>query len=316
MSWTLAIHGGAGTPPPEDLTGEREAAYRAGLLAALEAGRAVLDQGAAALDAVLAAVASLEDCPLFNAGRGSTFTHDGRIEMDASVMDGATGQAGAVTGVTRIRNPVLAAHRVAQRTPHVMLAGPAADAFAEAEGLAMADPEYFRTPHRLAQLQQALQAGQVALDHDLAARLPRDDLPDQARMGTVGAVARDAAGRLAAATSTGGMTNKRDGRIGDSPVIGAGTWADGAVAVSCTGTGEAFMRCAAAHELSALMRHRGLSVQAAADLVALELVPRAGGRGGLIAVDAAGEPALSFGTAGMHRGVLRAGAAPMVAILR
>jgi L-asparaginase / beta-aspartyl-peptidase len=307
--WTLLVHGGAGTPPPGELTAEREAAYRAGLAASLEAGRAVLDAGGAALDAVEAAVRSLEDCPLFNAGRGSTFTRGGRIEMDASIMDGATGAAGAVAGVTRIRHPVAAARRVMEGTPHVMLAGPAADAFAEAEGLEMADPAWFRTEHRWAQLEAARAVGHVALDHDL---------PDAAaRMGTVGAVARDAAGRLAAATSTGGMTNKRDGRVGDSPLIGAGTWADGTVAVSCTGTGEAFIRCAAAHELSALMRHAGMGVQAAAERIVLSAVPEVGGRGGLIAVDAAGRPAIAFGTEGMHRGLLRQGeAAPLLAIRR
>jgi len=303
--WTLVIHGGAGTPPAGDLTPAREAAFRAGLATALEAGAAVLAAGGAALDAAIAAVCSLEDCPLFNAGRGSTFTHGGRIEMDASVMDGAGGAAGAVAGVTRIRNPVLAARCVMERTPHVLLAGPAADAFAEAEGLAMEEASYFRTEHRWTQLQAAQAAGRVALDHDIATR-----------MGTVGAVARDAAGRLAAATSTGGMTNKRDGRVGDSPLIGAGTWADRGVAVSCTGLGEAFIRCAAAHEVSALMRLGGLGVQAAAERVALDRVPAAGGRGGLIAVDAAGCPAIAFGTEGMHRGVLRAGGSPEVAIRR
>lgn len=308
MTWTIAVHGGAGTPPPGELTPERAAPYLGGLGDALAAAGAILREGGAALDAVIAAVAVLEDCPVFNAGRGSTFTHGGRIEMDASVMDGATGRAGAVAGVTRIRNPVRAARAVMARTPHVMLAGPAADAFAEAEGLAMAGPDWFRTPHRWEQLQQALAAGEVRLDHAL---------PADRRMGTVGAVARDEAGRLAAATSTGGMTNKRDGRIGDSPLIGAGTWADGGVAVSCTGFGEAFIRCAAAHELSALMRHRGLGVRAAAERVVLELVPAAGGEGGLIAVDAQGEPALIFGTPGMHRGVLRAGQdAPVLAIRR
>jgi beta-aspartyl-peptidase (threonine type) len=306
--WTLLVHGGAGTPPPGELTSAREAAYRDGLAAALAAGRAVLDAGGTALDAVEAVVRSLEDCPLFNAGRGSTFTHGGRIEMDASLMDGATGLAGAVAGVTRIRHPIAAARRVMEATPHVMLAGPAADAVAEAEGLEMADPAWFRTEHRRAQWEAALAADRIALDHDL---------PAEARMGTVGAVARDAAGRLAAATSTGGMTNKRDGRIGDSPLVGAGTWADATVAVSCTGTGEAFIRAAAAHELSALMRHAGMGVQAAADRIALEAVPQAGGRGGLIAVDAAGTPAIAFGTEGMHRGLLRqGGGAPFLAIRR
>lgn len=305
MTHTLVIHGGAGTIRREEMDPGREAAHCDALLAALAAGDAVLRAGGPAVEAVRAAVLSLEDCPLFNAGHGSTFTAAGTIEMDAALMDGATGQAGAVAGVTRIRNPVLAAEAVMRGTPHVLLAGAAADAFAEAAGLAMAPPEYFRTEHRWQQLQKALAAGRIALDHDI---------PAEARMGTVGAVARDAAGRLAAATSTGGMTNKRSGRIGDSPLIGAGTWADGTVAVSGTGTGEAFIRAAAAHELSALMRYRGFSVGAAAEEIACRRVPAAGGSGGLIAVDAAGEPALAFGTAGMYRGVLRAGAPPQVAI--
>ncbi len=305
MSWTLVVHGGAGTPPAEELTPERIALYEGGLREALAAGGAVLAAGGDALAAVIAAVAALEDDPLFNAGRGATLTSSGRVEMDASLMDGATRQAGAVAGVTRIRNPIRAAEAVMRRTKHVLLAGPAADAFAAAEGLAMEEPGYFETPHRRAQLEIALKRGVMAQDHDISTKV-----------GTVGAVARDAQGRLAAATSTGGMTNKRDGRIGDSPIIGAGTWADTTVAVSCTGMGEAFIRAAAAHELSALMRYRGLSVQAAAEQVALCDVPDQGGSGGLIAVDAAGVPALVFGTPGMHRGVWRAGGAPEVAIRR
>ena len=304
-NWSLAIHGGAGTIRAEEMTAEREAEHRAGLLAALEAGRAVLDAGGTALEAVTAAVCRLEDCPLFNAGHGSTLTEAGTVEMDAAVMEGTTRAAGAVAGVMRIRNPVLAARAVMARTPHVLLAGPAADAFAEAEGLTMAPPDYFRTEYRWQQLLRAREARRVVLDHDIAAR-----------MGTVGAVARDASGGLAAATSTGGMTNKRAGRVGDSPLIGAGTWADAGVAVSCTGTGEAFIRCAAAHEVSALMRHRGLTVQQAAEEVALRAVPASGGRGGLIALDAAGEPGIAFGTAGMYRGLLRRGRAPEVALYR
>ncbi len=303
MSTTLVIHGGAGTIRREEMSAAREAEHRVALDAALAAGGAVLAQGGNALDAVEQAVRALEDCPLFNAGRGATFTAAGTIEMDAALMDGATLQAGAVAAVRRIRNPIAAARAVMERTPHVLLIGPAADDFAEAEGLALAPPEYFRTEHRWQQLQAALATRRVALDHDLPAR-----------MGTVGAVARDRDGRLAAATSTGGMTNKRAGRVGDSPLIGAGTWADAAVAVSCTGVGEAFIRCAAAHELSALMRHRGLPVRQAAAEVAEVLVPANGGSGGLIAVDAAGKPAIAFGTAGMYRGVLRAGAAPEIGI--
>jgi len=300
--WTLAIHGGAGTIPRAALSGAKAKEHRAGLLAALEAGAAVLRAGGAAGDAVLAAVQSLEDCPLFNAGRGATFTAAGTIEMDAALMLGE-GKAGAVTGVMRIRNPIRAAHAVLTHSPHVLLWGEAADAFAEARGLETAPPDYFKTEHRHAQLLAAQAQGRVALDHD-----------EPARMGTVGAVARDAAGRLAAATSTGGMTNKRPGRVGDCPVFGAGTWADGHVAVSCTGTGEAFIRAAAAHEISARMRHRGESLATAAAHVMGADVPGAGGRGGLIAVDVAGHAALPFNTEGMYRGSWRAGGVPLVAI--
>lgn len=301
-TWTLAIHGGAGTISRAELTPEKETAYRAGLRAALEAGGAVLAAGGSAEEAVIAAVTNLEDCPLFNAGRGSTFTAAGTIEMDAALMCGDS-RAGAVTGVTRIRNPILAAREVMRATPHVLLAGAAADAFAESQGLAMEPTAYFATAHRRAQLEAARAAHVVALDHDLPAR-----------MGTVGAVARDASGALAAATSTGGMTNKRAGRIGDSPILGAGTWADGTVAVSCTGTGEAFLRCAAAHEISALVRLGGKSLREAAEEVALRRVPAAGGRGGLIAMDAAGQAALPFGTEGMYRGIWRSGGEPETAI--
>ncbi|WP_223880519.1 isoaspartyl peptidase/L-asparaginase family protein [Roseococcus microcysteis] len=300
--WTLAIHGGAGTIPRAALTGGREAEYRAGLMAALEAGAAVLRAGGTAGDAVVEAVRALEDCPLFNAGRGSTFTSDGTIEMDAALMLGE-GKAGAVTGVTRPRNPIRAARAVLEGGRHVLLSGAAADAFAAAAGLDLAPADYFRTEHRLAQLEAARAQDRVALDHDVPAR-----------MGTVGAVARDAAGRLAAATSTGGMTNKRPGRVGDCPVFGAGTWADGTVAISCTGTGEAFIRAAAAHEISARMRHLGETLEQACARVIGTDVPAAGGRGGLIAVDAAGHAALPFNTEGMYRGAWRAGGRPMVAI--
>jgi L-asparaginase / beta-aspartyl-peptidase len=301
-TWTLAIHGGAGTIRRDELSPETEAAYRAGLAAALEAGGAILATGGSAEEAVVAAAIRLEDCPLFNAGHGSTFTAAGTIEMDACLMTSAA-QAGAVTGVTRIRNPILAARAVMRGTPHVLLAGAAADEFAAAQGLALEDPAYFGTEHRRAQLLAAQAAQVVSLDHDLPAK-----------MGTIGAVARDRHGALAAATSTGGMTNKRAGRVGDTPILGAGTWADARVAISCTGTGEAFLRCAAAHEVAALMRLAGKSLREATEEVALLRVPEAGGRGGLIAVDAAGNMALPFGTEGMYRGWWRAGEALRTAI--
>ncbi|MEI6160041.1 MAG: isoaspartyl peptidase/L-asparaginase, partial [Roseococcus sp.] len=252
--------------------------------------------------AVVAAAMSLEDCPLFNAGRGSTFTAAGTIEMDACLMTSAA-KAGAVTGVTRIRNPILAAQAVMRATPHVLLAGAAADDFAAGQGLTLEAPKYFRTEHRHAQLLAAQAAQVVTLDHD-----------GPTKMGTIGAVARDRHGALAAATSTGGMTNKRAGRVGDTPILGAGTWADARVAISCTGTGEAFMRCAAAHEIAALMRLAGKTLAEAAAEVALIRVPEAGGKGGLIAVGASGDVALPFGTEGMYRGWWQAGATPHTAI--
>jgi beta-aspartyl-peptidase (threonine type) len=303
---TLVIHGGAGTPRPEEMSEARLAAYHAGLAAALEAGRAVLRQGGAALDAVSAAVVALEEDPLFNAGRGATLTAAGRIELDAAIMDGRDRRAGAVAGVTRVRNPVLAARAVMETTPHLLLIGPAADALAATRGLAMVEPAHFVTAHRAAQLAEARAQATIALDHDL---------PAHRKFGTVGAVALDAAGHLAAATSTGGMTNKWDGRVGDCPVIGAGTWADDAtVAVSCTGKGEAFIRCAAAHQVATLLRHAGMTPQQAAEEIALREVPRMGGSGGLIVLDGAGRVGMAFGTGGMFRGVARGDAASETAI--
>jgi beta-aspartyl-peptidase (threonine type) len=299
--WTLAIHGGAGTIRREAMSDTARAAHLEALHAALEAGAALLRHAGSAEDAVIAAVRVLEDCPLFNAGRGSTLTAAGTVEMDAALMLSG-GEAGAVTGVTTLRNPILAARAMMRESAHVLLAGAAADAFGVAQGLATAEPAYFETPHRRAQLLAAQKADRVLLDHDAPT------------MGTVGAVARDRAGRLAAATSTGGMTNKRPGRVGDSPILGAGTWADAWVAVSCTGTGEAFLRVAAAHEVSARMRHAGQALDVAAGQVIRCDVPGAGGRGGLIAVDARGNAALPFGTEGMYRGVARAGSAPWAAM--
>jgi beta-aspartyl-peptidase (threonine type) len=290
---TLLIHGGAGTLPPGEMSPPREVAFRAGLAAALEAGRAALRNGGA-LDAVVAAVVALEEDTNFNAGRGATLTRSGRVELDASVMEGATGRAGAVAGAARIRNPVRAARLVMERSPHLLFIGPAADAFAGAEGLELMDNAWFVTPHRQAQLRLALAGDTVALDHDL---------PAEVGMGTVGAVALDAAGHLAAATSTGGMTNKLDGRVGDTPIIGAGTWAEDATcAVSCTGKGEAFIRCAAAHQAASLMRYRNFTPQQAAEAIALVAVPAAEGSGGLIVLDAQGRIGMAFGTGGMYRG--------------
>jgi beta-aspartyl-peptidase (threonine type) len=244
----------------------------------------------------------MEDSPLFNAGKGSVFTGEGTNEMDASIMDGRDRRAGAVAAVTTVRNPVEAARAVMEKSGHVLLAGRGAEQFAREQGLAMVDPSYFRTQERWEQLERARERDRRPLEHD--------------KLGTVGAVALDQAGNLAAATSTGGITNKRFGRIGDSPIVGAGTWAEnGTVAVSATGTGEMFIRSAAAHEVATLVRHKGLAPRKAAD-EALERVKAIGGRGGMVVMDRSGAPAFSFNTEGMYRGFARGTAAPEVMIFR
>lgn len=305
--FTLAIHGGAGTISAAAMSAEAEAGYRAGLRTALLAGHAVLARGGTALDAVTTAVMALEDDPLFNAGRGAVFTSAGRQEMDAAVMDGRNRAAGAVAGLCGPRNPVLAARAVMERSEHVMLIGEGAVEFCRAQGLEFAEPDYFRTDRRWQALQRELERRRSG---DTG---PRDAA---ARHGTVGAVARDAQGNLAAATSTGGMTAKLPGRVGDSPVLGAGTWAEnGACAISATGHGEFFMRHGAAHEIAARMRLAGQSLARAAEDVIAEL-GRAGGDGGLIAVDAAGNEALPFNSEGMYRGVIGQDGAARTAIYR
>lgn len=287
----LAIHGGAGTIARRELTPRREKQYRAALLAALRSGYAALDGGGSSLDAVVAAVVVLEDSPLFNAGRGAVFNAAGEHELDAAVMDGATRKAGAVAAVRRVKNPVLAARAVMERTPHVLLAGADADRFARAAGLTMVPPRYFSTRERTRALVRARRDGAAGAAD---------------RHGTVGAVALDRRGNLAAATSTGGYTNKMPGRVGDSPIIGAGTYADDRCAVSGTGPGEYFMRAVLAHDVAARMRYRGESLAQAARR-ALARLARLGGDGGLIAVDRGGNVATPFVSEGMYRGVARGG---------
>jgi beta-aspartyl-peptidase (threonine type) len=315
--FTLAIHGGAGTIRPADLTPEAEAAYRAGLARALEAGRSVLQRDGTALDAVCAAVQALEDDPLFNAGKGAVFTHEGKVELDAAVMDGATGQAGAVAGVGRIKSPVLAARAVMEKTRHVLLIGAGAEQFAAAHGIELVEPDYFHTDHRWAQLQKAKAEAALVLDHDGAGpAMSFEAWKTDDKFGTVGAVARDRAGRLAAATSTGGLTNKFYGRVGDSPIIGAGTYADARVAVSGTGVGEFFMRGLLAYDIAARMAYRGAALDEAAREAVEEALTAKGGQGGVIAVDAHGNVAFRFNTAGMYRGQVKEGGAAQVAIHR
>ena len=288
----IAVHGGAGTIRRAEMGRDEAAKYRAALRKSLQAGYAVLDGGGSSLDAVTAAVVVLEDSPLFNAGRGATFNAAGEHELDASVMDGATGKAGAVAAVRRVRNPVLAARAVMERTPHVMLVGAAADRHACSVGLKLVPPSYFSTPGRARALRRA-RARAITSAAD--------------RHGTVGAVALDRHGNLAAATSTGGYTNKMAGRIGDSPIIGAGTYADNAAcAVSATGIGEYFIRAVVAYDVAARMRYLRETLGVAARR-ALARVTALGGDGGLVAVDRAGRVAMPFVSEGMYRGVARAG---------
>jgi L-asparaginase / beta-aspartyl-peptidase len=286
------------------MTAEKEAAYKASLAAALDVGWQMLQSGARSLDVVEATVHALEDDPLFNAGRGSVYTHVGGHEMDASIMCGATRRAGAVTCLRNVRNPIRLARAVMERTEHCMLSGIGAEEFAREVGIAFESDEYFHDENRLRQLNEALEAGRVQLDHAA-----------EKYLGTVGAVAVDAAGDVAAATSTGGMTNKRWGRIGDTPIIGAGTFADNATcAVSCTGHGEYFMRAVAAYDVAAVMEYGGRSLHDAADYVVMRKLKQMGGEGGLIAVDRAGNLALPFNSDGMYRAWIRSGEEAQVRI--
>lgn len=314
----IAIHGGAGTLSRAHISAEQERAYHAALQQVLLAGQAVLAQGGTAMEAVCEAVRLLEDCPLFNAGHGAVFTAEATHELDAAVMDGTTLAAGAVAGVSRIRNPVQAARAVMQNGQHVLMVAEGAERMAQEAGLATVEPSYFSTPARHAQLlaAQARQAG-VVLDHDGAAALAGRAIDEGRKMGTVGAVALDAHGHLAAATSTGGMTNKLPGRLGDSPLIGCGTYADDrTAAVSCTGHGESFIRVAAAHDVCARMAYGGASLESATQAVVHEALPAVQGSGGLIAVDRQGNVCLPFNTEGMYRGIARVGQAPESFIYR
>lgn len=302
--YSIAIHGGAGTLPRALMTSSQESAYRAGLAAALDAGYAVLDLGGTSLDAVTAAVRMLEDDPLFNAGRGAVLTHEGTVELDASIMDGRTLAAGAVAGVRHVRNPVDLARAVMEHSPHVMLIGAGAEEFALARGIALVPNDHFLTDTRKAQLGRVL-AGDARPANELSA------------LGTVGAVARDRAGNLAAATSTGGMTGKRHGRVGDTPIIGAGTYADNAMcAVSATGHGEYFIRAAVAHDICARVAYGGLTLAAAADAVVLDRLQKMGGEGGIIAIDAQGGVVTSFNSEGMFRGARTSGGTREISIYR
>jgi beta-aspartyl-peptidase (threonine type) len=299
MEWGMVIHGGAGTIVREQMTPEREQEYRAALTEALRAGHRVLEEGRASLDAVVAAIQILEDSPLFNAGRGAVFTADGVNALDASIMDGAMLRAGAVAGVTDVKNPIVLARMVMEKSPHVMLSGAGAEQFAREQGIPSTPKEWFFTERRWKELQEAKAAEAKPAD----------------KFGTVGAIALDRAGRLAAGTSTGGMTNKKWGRIGDSPVIGAGTYANSRCAVSGTGWGEYYIRNAVAYDICARVEYASAPIAtAAADVIMTKLPQQQKDTGGVIAMDAQGNIATPFNTAGMYRGWIDQNGAVTVAI--
>ena len=301
----LAIHGGAGTLPRAEMSAEREVEYRAGLAAALAAGYEVLEAGGSSLDAVTRAVVALENNALFNAGHGAVFTLDGRNELDASIMNGATLGAGAVCGVTRIKNPIELARAVMEHSEYVFLNGTGAEDFAASRGFDFVSPDYFYTDARWKQLER-IRGGDGGVSPLTISHV-----------GTVGAVALDSAGRLAAATSTGGMTGKRFGRIGDSPLIGAGTYADDrSCAVSATGHGEMFIRAAVAHDISARMRFGGRTLGQAVHEVVMEELPAIGGEGGVIAIDRLGRVEMEFNSEGMFRASRVSGASAAIDIYR
>ncbi|ARP95838.1 isoaspartyl peptidase/L-asparaginase family protein [Bordetella genomosp. 13] len=325
MQPVIAIHGGAGAMSRAAMSPEKEQEYLSALREILSAGQAVLARGGSALDAVTEAVRLLEDCPLFNAGHGAVFTSAGTHELDASIMDGATLRSGAIANVNRVRNPVLAARKVMEESKHVFFVGEGAEAFAREHGLDIVDPSYFSTEARREQLLRVQRETPDAavLDHDGQAMVargqpaPADPLDADKKFGTVGAVAVDAQGNVAAATSTGGITNKQVGRVGDAPLVGAGCYASNRTcAVSTTGTGEMFIRMVAAYDVAAQMEYCGTPLAQAAERVIIEKLPTIGGKGGLIAVDAQGNVALPFNTEGMYRGYARVGEAPVAAIYR
>ena len=293
--FSIAIHGGAGTILKNSITQEQEAAYLQALDEALRISYSLLENGGNALDAVMAAVVSLENCILFNAGRGSVFTKAGTHEMDAAIMNGASMQAGAVAGVSKVKNPIALALKIMQESEHVLLSGDGALLFAKQKGLQIEEDTYFFSQFRYNQWQQVKNEDTVALDHNIQT---------EKKFGTVGAVACDVNGDIAAATSTGGMTNKNYNRIGDTPIIGAGTYANNnTCAISCTGHGELFMKAVAAYDVSCLMEYKGVTLQQAMEIVTLSKLVKIKGEGGMIGVDANANVAMVFNSEGMYRGM-------------
>jgi len=304
-SYAIVIHGGAGTILPAAMTTELEQSYKSALQEAMDAGFRCLTAGGTSIEAVKAAVMSLEDCILFNAGRGAVFAKDGSQEMDASIMDGSNSMAGAVAAVRNIRNPVELAYTVMTQSQHVMLNGAGAQEFARVHGLKTEPDEYFYSEFRHQQWKQMQDTDIMALDHSVtvSATASSEGIAEGKKFGTVGAVALDLYGNIAAATSTGGMTNKQWGRVGDSPIIGAGTYANNKTcAISCTGHGEPFIRAVTAYDVSCLMEYKGLSLQEAMQVVVHDKLLKIDGEGGMIGVDASGNTAMVFNSEGMYRG--------------
>jgi beta-aspartyl-peptidase (threonine type) len=308
---TIVIHGGAGTIRRENMTPEKEKAYREKLKQALDSGYAVLERGGKSLDAVLTTIKIMEDTPLFNAGKGAVFTHDGTNELDASIMDGGTLMAGSVAGVTTIKNPIIAAYTVMTRSEHVMLVGQGAEKFAGEQGLEIVDPGYFFDSIRYNQLLRLKEK-----DKEKEAHLTDPFIKDQ-KFGTVGCVALDQYGNIASGTSTGGMNNKKYGRVGDAPIIGAGTYAKNSTCgISATGWGEYFIRLAVAHDISAMMEYGNLSLAQAADSVIMDKLTTLGGTGGIIGLDRKGNVSMIFNTEGMYRGYKKQGEEAKVLIYK
>ncbi len=306
--YSIALHGGAGVIEPHMLTPEKETAYTNALNEALQIGKSILEKGGSSLDAVTNTVMSLEDCPLFNAGRGAVFNSQGKHEMDASIMYGKDKTAGAVAAIEQVKNPILLAKNIMEQSEHVYLSGDGALAFAKNIGTELKDEQYFFDQFRYDQFLAAQKSGQVQLDH---AKNPLDEK----KFGTVGAVALDHEGNLAAATSTGGMTNKKFGRVGDTPIIGAGTYANNnTCAVSATGHGEYFIRAVVAHDISCLMEYKGLNLKEACDEVVKNKLVKLEGEGGVIAIDAQGNIELSFNSSGMYRASAKSTGEDLVAI--
>jgi beta-aspartyl-peptidase (threonine type) len=307
--FTIAIHGGAGTILRSSLTKDQELNYKNALEKSILAGEKTLSSGGSAIEAITAAITVMEDDPLFNAGKGSVFNHEGKNEMDAAIMNGKDLKAGAVAGVRNVRNPILLAKAIMEQSEHVMLSGEGAAAFAKTKKLQFENDDYFFTQNRYDQLKQALKEGSTLMDHT--------DKNVDKKFGTVGAVALDVHGNIAAGTSTGGMTNKQWGRIGDCPVIGAGTYANNnTCAISCTGHGEYFIRAVAAYDVSCLMEYKGFSLKEACDLVVNKKLVSLGGEGGLIAIDAKGNIELPFNSQGMYRAMKKEGEKLFIGIYR